>query len=170
METLCMNESTSTRHDFDFLFGAWTVRHRRLRERLAGCDDWQRFDGSSRAQPLLDGLGNVDDNVIELPGAPYRAATLRIFDESRRQWSIWWLDARHPQAPLDPPMVGGFDGQGNGLFFAEDQINGRPIRVRFRWLDTLGERPRWEQAFSTDAGQSWEVNWEMDFERVPVTA
>jgi hypothetical protein len=27
--------------DFDFFFGAWRVAHRRLRERLTGCTDWE---------------------------------------------------------------------------------------------------------------------------------
>ena len=45
----------STKNDFDFLFGRWRVHHRRLRERLAGCNEWQEFDGTSVAQPILNG-------------------------------------------------------------------------------------------------------------------
>ena len=48
--------------------------------------------------------------------------------------------------------------------------DGRAIRVRFRWLDTLGNTPRWEQAFSTDGGANWAVNWTMVFERLPAPA
>src|SRR5207244_8679775 len=57
----------STKNDFDFLFGRWRVHHRRLRERLAGCNEWQEFDGTSVAQPILGGLGNIDDNLLNLP-------------------------------------------------------------------------------------------------------
>jgi hypothetical protein len=30
--------------------------HRRLKERLAGSDEWQEFEGTSNAWPLLGGL------------------------------------------------------------------------------------------------------------------
>jgi len=60
--------------DFDFLHGHWRVEHHRLRERLCGCTDWDRFDGTCTAQPLLGGHGNVDDNLLHLPGGSYRAA------------------------------------------------------------------------------------------------
>ena len=54
-------------HDFDFLHGRWRVRHRRLKQRLAGSDEWDTFEGTCHAWPILDGAGNVDDNVLELP-------------------------------------------------------------------------------------------------------
>ena len=154
----------STAHDFDFLLGRWQVRHRRLRERLAGCDDWQLFDGSCSAQPLLGGHGNVDDNVLDLPGGAYRAVSLRSFDAGSGLWAIWWLDGRRPHA-LDAPVLGGFES-GVGTFYADDVFDGRPIRVRFRWDDTTTAAPHWAQAFSTDGGAGWETNWTMTFARV----
>jgi hypothetical protein len=149
--------------DFDFLHGAWTVQHRRLKTRLAGCDGWEHFGGTSRAWPLLGGLGNVDDNVLELPAGSYRAASLRAWDPVARQWAIWWLDGRSP-AQIDQPVRGSFDN-GVGSFYADDSFEGRPIRVRFRWTATDTPTPRWEQAFSPDGGHTWEVNWEMVFSR-----
>lgn len=150
-------------HDFDFFFGSWRVHHRRLRERLTGCAEWVEFGGTVTTQPLLGGAGNVDDNVLDLPGGAYRAATLRAYDAVKHCWSIWWLDGRQP-GKLDVPVEGGFV-DGTGTFYAEDTLNGRPIRVRFCWLRTSTTTPRWEQAFSPDAGQSWETNWTMDFFR-----
>ena len=40
-----------------------------------------------------------------------------------------------------------------------------PVKLRFHWLNTDTETPRWEQALSADGGQSWEINWTMDFQR-----
>ncbi len=156
---------TSTPQDFDFLIGHWQVRHRRLKERLLGCDDWEHFDGRCRMWPLLGGLGNIDDNVLELPGGTYRAASLRTFDPATRQWSIWWVDGRHPRQ-LDTPVVGSFAG-GVGEFLCDDTLRGQPVRVRFRWTDISPTGARWQQAFSGDGGASWETNWVMDFERLP---
>lgn len=153
--------SMSTSHDFDFIHGRWTVEHRRLLKRLAQCTEWQTFAGTSHNWPLMGGAGNVDDNLIELPAGPYRATSLRSWDAEARTWQIWWLDGRHPQS-LGSPMVGRFEGA-TGLFFADDSFEGRPIRVRFRWTGCDTRSPRWEQAFSTDGGQTWEVNWTMDF-------
>ncbi len=157
-------EHRSGIHDFDFLAGSWRVRHRRLKERLARSTEWQEFEGTSAGQLILGGAGNLDDNVLELPSGTYRAATVRSFDPETGQWSIWWLDGRYPRGPLDPPMVGRFE-DGVGTFFAKDTFNGKPIVVRFIWSNISATTARWEQAFSTDDGATWEVNWEMDFAR-----
>lgn len=149
--------------DFDFFIGRWRVHHRRLDERLAGSRDWTEFGGSCETRRILGGLGNMDDNVLELPGDPYRAVTLRTYDPKARHWSIWWLDGRHPTT-LDTPMVGSFEN-GVGTFYANDSFQGRPIRVRFLWTLPAPDRPRWEQAFSADGGDTWETNWIMNFTR-----
>jgi hypothetical protein len=106
----------------------------------------------------------MDDNLLNLPAGPFRAASFRAFDERTRQWAIWWLDGRTPHNPIDPPMLGSFEG-GTGSFFADEIIGGRQVRVRFLWTDTLTSAPKWEQAFSPDAGKTWEINWSMRFER-----
>jgi hypothetical protein len=158
-------EPPSAVHDFDFYIGKWRVHHRRLKERLIGSDEWQEFEGTSEAWKILDGAGNIDDNVLELPDATYRAISLRSFDPETQQWSIWWLDARFPKGPLDPSVVGGFS-DGVGTFYAEDQHKGQPVRVRFLWSDITPTSTRWEQAFSTDDGETWEINWVMESTRV----
>ena len=148
---------------FDFLFGPWQVRHRRLQSRLTACTKWDLFDGTCSVWPVLGGHGNFDDNLLHLPGQDYRALTMRSYDPASDQWAIWWLDARHPHQ-LDVPVKGRFV-QDIGTFFANDMLNGTAIAVRFSWLATQTPTPRWEQAFSADGGKSWEVNWTMDFTR-----
>lgn len=152
-------------HDFDFLIGHWRVHHRRLKERLAGSHEWIEFGGTMTAQPLLNGTANVDDNVLEFPEGVYRAASLRAFDAATKTWAIWWLDSRQP-GHLDPPVKGRFEN-GEGIFYAEDNFKGQPIRVRFLWKTETPDKPRWEQAFSADGGKTWETNWTMDFTKAP---
>jgi hypothetical protein len=149
--------------DFDFILGEWRVRHRRLKQRLQGCVEWVEFDGTSTTRPILGGFGNLEDNLLHLPEGRYRAVALRSFDAATRQWSIWWLDGRHPHT-LDAPVIGGFVGA-LGVFFADDVLDGRPIRVRFTWRAVDIDNARWEQAFSADGGVTWETNWTMDFTR-----
>jgi hypothetical protein len=157
------HDDKSGAHDFDFFFGSWRVRHRRLKERLAQCDRWEEFEGTATTQPLLGGLGNVDDNILYLPGGSYRAVTMRAFDPKTQLWAIWWLDGRNPHH-LDVPMIGGF-ADGVGTFLADDTFDGKPIKVRFLWSRITPQSCRWEQAFSDDGGRNWETNWIMDITR-----
>ncbi len=149
--------------DFDFQIGSWQVRHRRLKARLVDCNEWEEFDGTCDMRPILGGDGNVEDNVLHIPSGTYRAIALRSFDPAQKSWAIWWLDARSPHT-LDVPVIGRFE-DGDGRFYADDMLDGRPIRLRFIWSRTDTASPRWEQAMSADGGESWEVNWTMDFTR-----
>ena len=143
--------------DWRWLVGNWDVWHRRLKDRLAGSTDWEEFNGKSACWLTLGGLGTIDDNSLELPGDAYRGLGIRAFDPLSQRWSIWWLDGRNP-TKIDPPVLGGFEGS-VGTFIGHDTFKGRPITMRFRWQDIHGPRPFWEQAFSTDDGATWEVNW-----------
>ena len=164
MTTTIAAEPGSGLHDFDFLPGKWRIHHRRLKDRLAGSDEWQEFEGSYEAWPILGGAGNVDDNILELPAGTYRAISLRSFDPETNTWAIWWLDGRNPHR-LDPPVFGSFTN-GVGTFLGEDTFNGQPILVRFLWSNIGATTARWEQAFSPDGGQTWETNWIMDSTRI----
>jgi hypothetical protein len=150
--------------DFDFQIGSWKVHHNRLKVRLANCEDWESFTGTCRMSTTLGGAGNVDDNVLDFPGGTYRAVTLRSFDFISQTWAIWWLDSRSPHS-LDVPVIGKFS-DGIGRFYADDMFDNIPVRVRFIWSQTDTETPHWEQAMSTDGGNTWETNWTMSFERV----
>jgi hypothetical protein len=148
--------------DFDFLIGEWSVRHRRLDRRLEASTNRIEFAGSASVRSLLGGLGNVDEIAIDLPAGPFVGATLRLFDPSTRLWTIHWMDSRNPR--LDPPMAGRFRN-GRGLFYGDDQHEGRPIRVRFIWTPVSPGISTWEQAFSADGERTWETNWTMEFLR-----
>ncbi len=158
-----MLNAVNISRDFDFGFGRWRVHHRRLKDRLSGCDDWEEFDGQSETRPVLGGNGNIEDNVINFPSGPQRAIAIRSFDTISMTWAIWWLSGTAPHQ-LDIPVVGKFE-TGTGSFFANDTHRGEPVIVRFLWLQTDTASPRWEQALSRDNGQIWETNWTMAFAR-----
>jgi hypothetical protein len=156
---------SSRKTDFDFLMGTWRVQHRRLKSRLSECTEWIESDGTSVVRPMMGGLANVDDNLIEGPSGTYCACSFRTFDPAKGQWSIWWFDGRSPGRPVDPPVVGRFE-HGVGTFYSDETLEGQPIRVRYVWSQTETDAPRWEQAFSVDRGATWETNWTMQFTRV----
>ena len=152
-------------HDFDFLAGAWRVHHRKLKDRLAGSREWVEFEGTCVMRPLMGGMSNVDDNTLDVPGGAYNGVGLRSYDAKSGLWTIWWLDSRNPSADLDPPVRGRFEN-GVGTFYADDTLRGKPIRVRYMWSHITKTTARWEQAYSPDAGKTWETNWKMEFTRV----
>ena len=154
--------------DWQWLSGNWDVWHSRLKERLAGSNDWQEFAGKSAFWVTMNGLGNVDDNIVEIPSGTYRGLSIRAFDSKTGKWAIWWLDARNPTR-IDPPVFGAFHGD-EAEFVGQDTFKDRPIVVRFRWHEVHGKRPWWDQAFSTDNGMTWEVNWRNYFTRTATTA
>ena len=160
MSQTAVAESTSTARDFDFWMGRWHGRNRRLKERLAGCTEWEEFDSKSIARSILGGTANEDVFLTDYDGG-YVGMSFRFFDPEKRRWSIYWADSRRP-GELDPPVVGCFEGD-LGVFHGEDVHRGRPVLVRFTWSRGTTECPRWEQAFSDDGGRTWETNWVMDF-------
>ena len=150
------------RTDFDFIVGKWAIHHRRLRERLAGSESWEEFDGTSEARLILDGIGNVDELWAERESGPLRGFTVRLFDPKMAEWRIYWGSGAG--GPLDVPMAGRFD-RGRGEFYAQDTHEGRHVYCRFIWSDITANAARWEQALSEDGGRTWEVNWIMEFTR-----
>jgi len=87
--------------------------------------------------------------------------TLRLYDPASRQWSLYWAGA---DGLLQTPIVGEFK-DGRGMFFAQETFAGKRIVSRFIWSDMTDLSCRWEQAFSTDGGATWEINWMMEFVR-----
>ncbi|HTU69017.1 MAG TPA: hypothetical protein VMF11_01750 [Candidatus Baltobacteraceae bacterium] len=149
--------------DFDFVFGDWIVRHRRLRHPLRGNDDWYEFEGTSRQWPLWGGKGNVEEAIAQSPLGPIEGSAIRFHDRATGEWSIYW--GTSDGGLVTTPNVGTFDERGIGEFFARDVFDGRPIISRYRWTPLDADHCRWEQHFSIDDGASWELNWIMEFTR-----
>jgi hypothetical protein len=151
--------------DFDFLFGRWSVENRRLKERFAGCTEWETFPATAEFWPLLGGLGNVDTFKSDWPQQPgFEGATVRIFDPARGVWSIYWMD--NVRCRLDFQVEGRFEN-GLGTFLAEEEAGGRTRQLRFLWRQTGSDTARWEQAYYLEELGDWETNWIMEFRRVP---
>ena len=116
--------------DFDFWMGEWTVQNRRLRERLAGSDEWDEFEAESKAWPILGGLGNEDIYRTEHDGG-FIGMSFRFFDPATREWSIYWADSRRPGL-LDPPVIGSFTGDTGrlrGRRHVQGQADPRPLHL-----------------------------------------
>jgi hypothetical protein len=60
--------------------------------------------------------------------------------------------------PTGLPIVGELKS-GRAEFCDQEPYNGRAILVRFRIGPTSPDSAESEQAFSSDGGKTWEVNW-----------
>lgn len=160
-------EPVDGRHDFDFMFGGWKVRNRRLRDATdPQCHDWIEFDTTGLAQPILGGLSHVDRIWSDADSAdgPWESFTLRQFSPASRLWRIWQASTTAPGL-LGPPLTGRF-AAGVGTFTGDDRIAERPVKIRFECVSPRPGRARWSREFSFDAGHSWQVNWIMQFTRI----
>jgi hypothetical protein len=148
--------------DFDFQTGRWRIHNERLVKRLQGCTEWETFEAILNARLLPGDLGNIDEYLTDhWPG--FVGVSLRLYDHGTGKWSIYWASNR--TGTLDPPVVGSFV-DGIGVFEGRQELDGRPILVRFTWSSVTRTSARWEQAFSPDDGQTWETNWIMIHARV----
>ena len=158
-----MQTENDGRNDFDFLIGTWKVHHRRLVERLKGSTKWEESEGDTIDRKIMNGVSNMDENIIHRKTGPVHAISLRVFNPTSKEWSIYW--STDLSGTLDVPMIGGFK-DGIGEFYSQEVFEGRHIFCRFIWSKITANSAQWEQAFSIDGGRTWETNWVNTFERV----
>ncbi len=148
--------------DFEFLRGHWYVRNQRLLRPLQDATQWTHSRGSLIGVALLEGLGNYDELRSDESGP--LGISIRFYNKQTRQWADYWI--AHRDGVMQAAVFGAFD-DGVGIFFGDDTLAGKPIRIRQLWSAADSATPRWEQAYSMDGGKTWETNWIMDFSRTP---
>lgn len=155
--------------DFDFLHGRWQITNRKLLKPLSGQDEWETFTATNECWGLPGGGVNYDKFEAPTWRPGYVGRTIRVFSPETGRWSIFWLNTKtaglKPDGQFDTPVVGQFKGD-VGIFEGPDIWEGKPILVRYTWTRVAVDKARWEQAFSTDGGKTWETNWKMEQTRV----
>ena len=143
---------------FDWEIGTWTTKVKVRRNPLSGnTADWAEYQGTSVVKPLLDGRANFVELSVAGPRGRIEGGSLRLFNPAARQWSVNYASVTG--GVLTAPVFGAFDNRGRGMFYGQDTLDGRTILVRFivDWVSP--NEAHFEQAYSTDGGQSWEDNW-----------
>jgi hypothetical protein len=151
---------TTASSDFDFLNGHFDVAHRQLLKPLTGGDEWDEYAGTCSARTHFDGAISLDE--MQFPTKASYGFSLRLFDPESEEWSIYWINSSTYE--LFPPVRGGWT-DGSCRLVGEDTHDGRPILASYSWSDITETTAHWEQSFSADGGETWEVNWTMDFTR-----
>ena len=144
-------------HDFDFEIGTWKSHGSRLAHPLTGSKSWVEFDGTSVVRPVWNGRANLVQLEAEGPVAgQIENLSLRLYDPQSHLWSLYYSSSK--SGTLSIPTIGKFEN-GRGEFFDMELLNGKNILVRNVWSDITSNSCHFEQAFSEDAGKTWEVNW-----------
>jgi hypothetical protein len=144
--------------DFDPLLGDWVFHLRRLIRPLTGSNEWAEFEGESHCRSIWGGRGQLDELLVANPsdGSKIEGLTLRLYNPKTCEWLLYYASGANPS--FGTPQRGRFI-DGRGEFLDRDVINGKSVIVRYLWMDLNSHAPRFEQAFSTDAGRTWETNW-----------
>ena len=143
-------------HDFDFEIGTWKTQLRRLQRPLSGSTNWLEYEGTTVVSKVLDGRANLVELKVNGPAGRLEGLSLRLYEPQARQWSLNF--ANISDGKLTTPSIGAFKN-GRGEFYNQDTYNGRAIFVRFVITKITDDQYRFEQSFSADGGQTWEVNW-----------
>ena len=150
-------------HDFDFLEGAWQFRQGQLVEPLSGPNAAMR-QSFGRLIARKPGVGTTTvEWEAALPDTTRVSGFARMsYDPKTKEWTI--READSPTGTPESPVVGHFEN-GLGAFYGLREYQGRTVLVRLRWsVNGLGYS-RFDRAFSTDGGASWEANWIMHLSR-----
>ena len=143
-------------HDFDFHIGTWRTRVSIRQKPLTGSTTWIAYEGTSVVRRVWSGRANLVELVADGPAGHFEGLNLRLYNPESRQWSLSFSNIR--RGILSPPTIGEFRN-GRGEFYGQEDLDGRAIFVRFLISDITDDSCRFEQAFSADGGQTWEVNW-----------
>ncbi|HSE18182.1 MAG TPA: hypothetical protein VLB46_14090 [Pyrinomonadaceae bacterium] len=156
VQVLAQTNQRDGQHDFDFEIGTWKTQLRRLQRPLSGSTNWLEYEGTTVVSKVLDGRANLVELKVNGPAGRIEGLSLRLYDPQARQWSLNF--ANISDGKLTTPSIGAFKN-GRGEFYNQDTYNGRAIFVRFVITKITDDQYRFEQSFSDDGGQTWEVNW-----------
>jgi hypothetical protein len=157
------NSEQEQPHDFEFELGSWNIHLRRLLHPLSGSKDWVEFDGTTVTRKVWGGRSQIEEFEVNNPSAHIEGLTLRLYDPQSRQWYLYWANSKN--GILAQPTIGEFKN-GRGEFLDQEPFNGRAILVRYVWSGITPSTAHFEQSFSDDGGETWEVNWITDQRRV----
>ena len=141
-------------HDFDFEIGAWKTHLSRLLHPLTGSTTWVEYGGTTVVRKVWNERANLVELKVDGPKGHIEALSLRLYNPRSHQWSLNFANSNG--GGLSQPTIGEFKDV--AASFRSETLNDRAILVRFV-ISISPNSCRFEQAFSTDGGKTWEVNW-----------
>jgi hypothetical protein len=153
-------------HDFDFEIGTWKTHLKRLLHPLTGSKIWVAYDGTTTVRKIWNGRANLVELEVDGPAGHIEALSLRLYNPESRQWSLNFSNSAG--GTMAVPSVGEFNG-GRGEFIDQETLGSRVILVKFAISNISRTSCHFEQSYSDDGGNNWELNWVADDTLVPGT-
>jgi hypothetical protein len=150
-------------HEFDFAPGTWKEHSTRLLHPLTGSTTWEKMEGMSVVHQLWNGRGNLTELESDGPDGHLELLALRLYNPEAHQWNLTFATSKVGVLGM-PQNIGEFKN-GIGQFYDQESYKGKAIWVRFTITPISKDAYRSEQAFSDDAGKTWETNWINSYER-----
>jgi hypothetical protein len=150
-------------HDFDFDIGTWKTHVSRLLHPLTGSNVWGQYDGTSVVRKVWNGRANLVELEADGPAGHLELASFRLYNPAAHQWSLNVASSRG--GSFGVATIGEFKN-GRGEFYDQETFDDRAILVRFVISGITANSCHFEQAFSSDGGKTWELNWIADDTRV----
>jgi hypothetical protein len=154
---------TASMEDYAFFMGKWKILNKKLKTRFNNSNEWVEFEAREEVSKILNGRGYIGQYHTNFDGKPFEGVGIHLFDPATNKWSNYWADGS--SGTMAPPVTGGFDGK-IGRFYGKDVDSNKQVDVFFLWDATDADNPVWSQAFSADAGKTWETNWYMYYSRI----
>jgi hypothetical protein len=148
-------------HDFDSFAGTWKCHTKYRAHPFAASDPWIEYDGTEIFQKIWDGAMLESSAVAGAKGPT--GLMLYTYNPQSHQWYVYFASSK--DGKLGPPNVGEFRN-GRGEFFAQDTLNGKLMLNRYIWSQIASNPPHYEESWSSDGGQTWELSRIVDLVRV----
>ena len=150
-------ENTDGSHEFDFDFGTWRTHTSRMLHPLSGAQEWVDMDGTTVITPIWGGRANIAEHTAPGPDGPIQSLALYTFNPKTHEWNVNFATPSSGRLSSTPGIGHFKDGRVD--FYDQEPINGKTVLVRFSMWSITPDTAQSEQAFSTDDGKTWEINW-----------
>lgn len=146
-------------HDFDFGAGLWKTHLKRRVHALSGSNEFIELNGTVNTRAVWGGRAHLEQIEADGPNGHWEGLSLFLYDPASKRWSQTFVNSK--SGTVDAGLVGSFKN-GRGELFESDSLDGRPILVRGVWSDITPTSHRYEESYSSDGGNTWEVELTAD--------
>ncbi len=143
-----LNVQAASGSDFDFWLGEWA---------LTWADGGA---GTNRITRILDGKV-IHEYFNGGNSSPLRGISVSVYEEKFDRWSQTWVDNQGGYLDFHGGPVG------NRIILSRRfRLDNKEIQQRMVWFDIQADSFTWNWERSEDDGQSWNVAWQIQYQRI----
>lgn len=142
--------------DFDFWLGEWKV-------------SWEDADGAGEGRNTIEkrfGGQVVQERFDGRPGVDLVGMSVSAYDAHRDTWLQTWVDDAGSYFHLE----GRFEDGVMTLHCDRHTHERQELRYRMRFADIEPDSFTWTWERSEDGGTSWQLQWQLSYERLGAPA